>query len=441
MASFFDTLFTIENHRVSAMRESEKVKDDSAVNAESEIELPINSHVYFSVATNEPSSNVIEQQEQQVEQIEQQLPKSPSLAYCAPRETKWSLIKKKIIDNFLPLGFAFALIVALSYPAPGRQLASYSFMGVFIAQAINNVNVFFISGITLNVNAMAEIRMQWKAASFGLLTILVLTPLLGFLFVNVPLEPKEFSVGLAIFCCVPTTLGVGVALTTAAGGNASLSLFLTVVSNIIGILTMPYLLQLVLTGTDMLKFNPVNVFIKLIFTVLVPSVAGALVRRFPVVRDLVALRRTELSMFSTLNLVCIIWQTLSSSSSILLQQSAATLILVIAISALLHIFLLIVLFFLTSPRGPMGLPIKERVSITIMCAQKSAPVAITLISYITSTPATQGLLTIPALIGQLCQIFIGSALIARFCKMIKTEQEGAGASTSSPGSSGSARMK
>ena len=58
-----------------------------------------------------------------------------------------------------------------------------------------------------------------------------------------------------------------------------------------------------------------------------------------------------------------------------------------------------------------------------MAAQKSAPVAVTLISYITTDASVQGLLAIPALIGQLCQIFIGSALIAKFRQLIKAAEE------------------
>jgi len=303
-------------------------------------------------------------------------------------------------------------------------------MGIYIAQACNNIIVFFISGITLNVNALTEIREHWKAVSYGILAILFLTPLLGFVFINIPLEPREFSLGLAIFCCVPTTLGVGVALTTASGGNTSVSLFLTVVTNILGILTMPLLLQFVMLGSsagvrDAIDFNPINVFVKLIFTVLIPSLIGFAVNRFSLTaRTFVSKHRTELSMFSTSNLVCIIWQTLSSAAKILLSQSAVNIILIIVLSAFLHLFLLAINFLVTSPtRGLIPLPIKERVAATIMASQKSAPVAVTFISYISKSNSQQGLLSVPALVGQLCQIFIGSVLIYHFQKLIKREKE------------------
>jgi len=386
---------------------------------ELEIELPINTHVYFELPT-----------EEDVPKAQEEPPKTATPLPQQPLPSRWSAVKKKMIDNALPLGFSIALIVALSYPAPGRTLASYSYFGIYLMQAINNINVFFISGITLNVNALTEVRQHWKAVLFGILAILFVTPLLGFVFYNIPLEPREFSLGLAIFCCVPTTLGVGVALTTAAGGNNSVALFLTVVTNICGILTMPYMLQFILlTGgaraSTELKFDPATVFAKLIFTVLIPSLLGFLTNKYiATARAFVNRHRVELSLFSTSNLVCIVWQTLSSASELLLKQSAKDLVSVVALSASLHILLLAILMLITSPIGFLPLPIKERVAVTIMAAQKSAPVAVTLISYVSHNTSQQGLLSIPALIGQLCQIFIGSALISHFRKMIRSEKEG-----------------
>jgi len=389
---------------------------------DTEVELPINTHVYFSVAQSESVVDAAHslQAEEKLGYSDLAIP-APAPAATPQNWAAWT--KKKVVENFLPLGFGFALIIAMAVPAPGKAAAAIVLptINVFLIQAINNVVVFFISGITLNVNAFREILEHWKAVLFGIVSILFFTPLLGFIFLAIPLSPPEFSLGLAIFCCVPTTLGVGVALTTASEGNTSVALFLTVVTNIVGILTVPYMLQFILlasSNSKLLSFSPLGVFLKLIFTVLVPSLLGVCVsQKIPRARAFVAKRRTELSMFSTLNLVCIIWQTLSSASATLQRQSAANIVLMIALSLSLHGILLALIFFVTTRFLP--LPIKERVAVTIMAAQKSAPVAVTLISYITQDPAMQGLLSIPALIGQLCQIFVGSALIARFRRLVK----------------------
>lgn len=58
----------------------------------------------------------------------------------------------------------------------------------------------------------------------------------------------------------------------------------------------------------------------------------------------------------------------------------------------------------------LRVPVPEAVSTIIMASQKSAPVAVTAISYITPDPVVQGLLAVPAVTGQLLQIFVGQPL-------------------------------
>jgi sodium/bile acid cotransporter 7 len=59
------------------------------------------------------------------------------------------------------------------------------------------------------------------------------------------------------------------------------------------------------------------------------------------------------------------------------------------------------------------------VAIVIMASQKSAPVAVTVISYITSDPAAQGLLAIPCIVGQLVQIFLGAAMAPPIARRVE----------------------
>lgn len=54
---------------------------------------------------------------------------------------------------------------------------------------------------------------SWGAVLFGMLSILVFTPLAAILALRLPLQPPELAFGLAVFCCMPTTLSSGVSLT------------------------------------------------------------------------------------------------------------------------------------------------------------------------------------------------------------------------------------
>ena len=304
---------------------------------------PINSHVYFAVATDEDDkkvpgnsdNGVPERDGDQVDgPLDSDIPQISNNGTsdipvvsgidivmgpinAAPRtvsrfwgpKSSHSLgkVKQFVIANFLPLGFMVATIFSLSYPYPGRVVGSWKSSGMGIVQAVNNAMVFFISGLTLNTKEMAAaIAKKWPLL-FGIITILFITPCFAFPLILLPLQPKEFAAGLAIFCVVPTTLGVGVALTTASQGNESLALFLTVSTNLLGIVTAPFFLKFVLNGT--IQVDAGSLVGKMCMTVLVPAAVGAALRRFSKTSEaFTKAHKVALSMFSTSNLVCIIYR-------------------------------------------------------------------------------------------------------------------------------------
>jgi predicted Na+-dependent transporter len=47
--------------------------------------------------------------------------------------------------------------------------------------------------------------------AYGLLSILLITPLLGLLVAQLPLNPRPLALGLALVCTMPTALACGVA--------------------------------------------------------------------------------------------------------------------------------------------------------------------------------------------------------------------------------------
>lgn len=142
-------------------------------------------------------------------------------------------------------------------------------------------------------------------------------------------------------------------------------------------LQVPYELRLVLStgSTQTVSVEPGSLVVKLILTVLVPSVLGKVAREVSKhVQGLVARYKTQLSLFSTLNLACIVWQTLSGARSTLLQQPFAAVVLVVVASSLLHVVMLGMNAVVV--RWLLRLPFREGVAVLIMASQKSAPVAV-----------------------------------------------------------------
>ena len=93
------------------------------------------------------------------------------------------------------------------YPPAGVQAASLG------AQTWTTFSIFFISGLGLKRGATAAALTDWKSALYGFVSILLLTPLLAPAAYRLPLQPPELALGLAVFCCMPTTLSTGIALT------------------------------------------------------------------------------------------------------------------------------------------------------------------------------------------------------------------------------------
>ncbi|KAG2501575.1 hypothetical protein HYH03_000080 [Edaphochlamys debaryana] len=270
------------------------------------------------------------------------------------------------------------------------------------------------------------------ALLYGLGAILLITPCLGFLLRELPLEPKEFATGLAVFAVAPTTLGVGVALTAACRGNEALALLLTVATNAAAVFTMPGELQLLLgAGGGAVNVNVYDLLTKLAATVLVPFGIGKAAREYlPAALAFAKANRTPLSLLSTACLAFVVWQTLSSARDLLLQQQPLPLLAMVGAALGMHLLYLggnyLVVRHLIKP------PLREAIAVGIMASQKSAPVAVTVISYLSSNPAQQGLLALPAVVGQMGQIFIGAAL-ARQLAAVVARQEAAEAAAKSAG--------
>ncbi len=156
----------------------------------------------------------------------------------------------------------------------------------------------------------------------------------------------------------------------------ALALLLTVGTNLLGIITVPYELRLVLAGSQVLSVDPGALVLKLIITVLVPTVIGKAARELSAwVRSFVASYKVQLSMFSTFNLALIVWQTLSGAQPVLVQQALTNILIVIALAVAMHVVYLLAAGAAVSRYG-LRLPLREAIAVMIMSSQKSAPVAV-----------------------------------------------------------------
>ncbi|RID74489.1 hypothetical protein BRARA_B01586, partial [Brassica rapa] len=153
-------------------------------------------------------------------------------------------------------------------------------------------------------------------------SILLLTPSFSRLVMLFQLQPQELVTGLGIFCCMPTTLSSGVALTHLAGGNSALALAVTVASNLLGILTIPFWVSRYIAGGVGVSFPTDQLFRSLIVTLLIPLIIGKVIwETFKGFANFVDNNR---KLFSRMNAICLSlvpWIQVSRPRSLLLSVS------------------------------------------------------------------------------------------------------------------------
>ena len=138
-----------------------------------------------------------------------------------------------------------------------------------------------------------------------------------------PFLPAEFQIGFLIFCSMPTTVNSGVALAQSAKGNFALALLLTVCTNLLGVLTVPFYLSMLL-GVGGVALDPLPLLVNLLLMILLPLALGKGAREAsPKVQEFVKQHKKALGNFSNGCLIMIPWMKISISQPKIVGLSAA----------------------------------------------------------------------------------------------------------------------
>ncbi|MBI2504009.1 MAG: bile acid:sodium symporter [Candidatus Latescibacteria bacterium] len=305
--------------------------------------------------------------------------------------------------HFLPIGLVSVALVGLRFPWPGIYLAGLPTQ--YVAVSI----IFICSGMLLRTSEVRNALSAWKATAWGSFSILLFTPLIGAaLALQIPIAP-EFQLGLALFCCMPTTLSSGIALTIQARGNMALALLLTVLTNTLGVFTVPFVLERLLEATGKVELSGGELLLDLCLSILLPLALGRLLQQF--LGEWIGRNRTRITMTSNLALISIPWMKFSQSAERLSQLLVSSLVLVVLSGVLIH------LLYLALNDGAsrlLRLPLEARKAVVILASQKTLPVAMTVLAFLPVPAETKGLIAIPCITSHLSQIFLDAFLATRW---------------------------
>ncbi|KAI7730030.1 hypothetical protein M8C21_019981 [Ambrosia artemisiifolia] len=275
-------------------------------------------------------------------------------------------------------------MLGLANPSLGCLAHSYH------VSKVSTFGIFIISGLTLRSDEIGAAAEAWPVGLFGIASILLFTPFFSRIILQLHLQPQEFVTGLALFCCMPTTLSSGVALTRLAGGNSALALAMTVISSLLGILVVPFSISKLIAGGVGTSVPADQLFKSLVVTLLIPLILG----KVP-------------------------WIQVSRSRSLLLAVEPAVFLVAVAMGALLHLILLgfnalsIQILCAASGGSKSVFAKKENATALLFVAsQKTLPVLVAVVDQLGGTFGESGLLVLPCVAAHLNQIIMDSFFVS-----------------------------
>ncbi|PSR98032.1 Sodium/metabolite cotransporter like [Actinidia chinensis var. chinensis] len=274
-------------------------------------------------------------------------------------------------------------------------------------------------------NFWASMTSNFLSAIMIFGSILLFTPFFSRLILQLQLQPQEFvtvfllSTGLAIFSCMPTTLSSGVALTRLAGGNSALALAMTVISNLLGILIVPFSISMFIANGVGVTVPTKQLLRSLVLTLLVPLIIGKVCRESSKgLAVFVDQNRKLLSMISALLLGLVPWIQVSRSSSLLLMVKPAIFLVAVGMGALLHLILLafnaLAIQGLSAVSGGSKSVFAKRENVTallLVASQKTLPVMAAVVEQLGGALGESGLLILPCVAAHLNQIIMDSFFV------------------------------
>nr|ACG42083.1 bile acid sodium symporter [Zea mays] len=332
---------------------------------------------------------------------------------AVPLPTRGPALLGFVRSNFLPLALIGGIILGLLDPTLGclahkYSLSKYSTFGIFV-----------ISGLTLRTRELGAALEAWPAGLYGLGSILLFTPFLAQFIMQVQFFPPEFITGLAMFCCMPTTLSSGVTLTQLVGGNSALALAMTVASNLLGIIIVPLSLAKYIGNGVGVSLPTEQLFKSLVTSLLIPLIIGKVARETSKgIADFVDGNRQGFSVASAVLLSLVPWIQVSRSRPLILSVQVKSFAVAVTIGVLLHLALLafnaamLAILSRLEQKGESVFAKKEYARAVILVAsQKTLPVLVAVVEQLGGAFGESGFLVIPCVAAHINQIIIDSIIV------------------------------
>jgi len=297
---------------------------------------------------------------------------------------------------FLPVGMPLALLMAFTAPSAGG----------FIKNSIGNnaliVFIFLLCGWEARLADFHFDKRTALAFLFGAALALILSPWLALWLLRMLRLSGMATTGLVVISAVPPTISSGVVMTRNAAGNAILAMTVTLGYNILGVISMPLMLAWCLAGNGSFDIQPLAMFLNLLLLIILPFVAGLLVRR---------IARHELpKCLNQLPSLCIVLLLLSffSGSGQMLRSSPLSLILLSGLAGLvLHSLLLSLIWF---GGAALGFSVADRKALLFTAGSKTISITLATLAIMKTL---DGQAAVPCMVFYFVQMMMDSCLAGK----------------------------
>jgi len=199
--------------------------------------------------------------------------------------------------------------------------------------------VFILSGLLIESNQIIAGIKDIKATLLALAVIIIFAPIAALLLSFFPMDTGVI-IGLFIVSAMPTTLSSGIVMTGTAGGNMAHALFVTIVSNFIGIFSIPIILSILLAFLNQGKELDIDqgaIITKLILLVCLPLAIG-IAAKAKIFRA-GQLAKFKLQIVNQCLIILVVFISLGGAKQVLLGKGTAIFSILILVSVF-HLMLL-----------------------------------------------------------------------------------------------------
>ena len=252
-------------------------------------------------------------------------------------------------------------------PAPGSLLKELGLIPWMV------VIIFLVNGYQTNLSELPKDRSFIYALIIGGFISLIVSPFIGLGVSELLALPAGIALGIIVKSTVPPTLSTCIVMTQLTNGYPLWALVITVILNIVGVFTIPFMLGFTLGSAGNITIEPLPLLKTLVLLVLVPFMVGVIAKRV----STIAPQNLILQYLPSSCVIATVWMALSDSNELFQNLEVSTL-LKIAVAILLIHFSLMVLSYLTS----VGLKLDPgaRLAMLFTISQKTLPVAISVLA-------------------------------------------------------------